>query len=625
MLSVIHPGGNRDLSGYSSYATFINHQSILNHTYPTMAAVASPATSEAASEAALRKQDRRKLKKLRNRVFKVQNEGERSGLLKTQEWLEYLRLEPSNPSPIGPAISKRQRKEGIKAEGAQHRDLLAWLLKQVIFPAQNNESKKSKKRSRDEAKEDSIQTASIPSWASVHNPGILQTITVLEIHVPSDISSYMNTFDSFLQSSSKSHHAKVPTKWFQGPAPRSISEVLLYFAAKKSKKAKVESQPASREEVIGKLQDLVLQRDDWKREGYPIMTKKPENRLADTDDTAKLVQPSADLDPSAISLVDAKALVEKLGTRINNQNDEDDQPYIATISRHTMEEYLPRVFGLDCEMVRTSAGSELARITLVQFENFQEDTVTTTTVLDALVKPDKTIIDYLTRHSGITPTLLEPVSIRLPQVQVAILRYLRPNDILIGHSLENDLKAAHYIHPNCIDTALIFRPSHKRTKFSLRHLSAFLLQKKIQSGSHCSEEDATTALELAIRMAWFGDSFYDPSGDERRSLFEGLKDARIMCTGPATWLQAHITSHSNGIHALGYENINECKKAVLAWQKSPRKTHLIGSQLVIDKEGDGDGVTSLNDLLVRKSKTYSIIQRPPMASHNKCSLCFGAD
>jgi DNA polymerase III epsilon subunit-like protein len=569
-----------------------------------MAAIASPTTSEAA----LQKQDRKKLKKLRNRVFKVKNEGERSGLLQTQEWLEYLRLEPSNPSPIGPAISKRQGKEGIKVEGAQHRDLLAWLLKQVLFPGQNMESK-TKKRSRDDSKEDSIQTASIPSWASVHNPGTLENITVLQIHVPGDISSYVNTFDSFLQSSSKSHHAKVPTQWFQGPAPRSISDALLYFAAKKSKKPKGESrpvgsQPASREEVIEKLQDLVLQRDDWRKEGYPIMTKKSEDSLADTDDAAKLVQPSADLDPSAMSLADAKALVEKLGTRINNQNDEDDQPYIATISRHTMEEHPPRVFGLDCEMVRTSAGAELARITLVQFENFQEDMVTTTTVLDALVKPDKPIIDYITRHSGITPILLEPVSIRLPQVQVAMLRYLRPNDILIGHSLENDLKAAHYIHPNCIDTALILRPSNKRTKFSLKHLSAFLLQKKIQGASHCSEEDATTALELAIRKAWFGDSFYVPSGDDRRSLFEGLKEARIMCTGPATWLKAHITSYSNGIHALGYENINECKKAVLAWQKSPRKTHLIGSQLVIDKDKDGsdDGVTSLNDYLVRKSK-----------------------
>jgi hypothetical protein len=38
---------------------------------------------------------------------------------------------------------------------------------------------------------------------------------------------------------------------------------------------------------------------------------------------------------------------------------------------------------MDCEMVLTQMGSELARIALVQFEDFTDDTLTTTTVLDA--------------------------------------------------------------------------------------------------------------------------------------------------------------------------------------------------------------------------------------------------
>jgi len=54
----------------------------------------------------------------------------------------------------------------------------------------------------------------------------------------------------------------------------------------------------------------------------------------------------------------------------------------------------PRIFGMDCEMVRTSAGSALAHITLVQFQSSEEGTMTTTTVMDELVKPEKTIIDY---------------------------------------------------------------------------------------------------------------------------------------------------------------------------------------------------------------------------------------
>jgi DNA polymerase III epsilon subunit-like protein len=302
------------------------------------------------------------------------------------------------------------------------------------------------------------------------------------------------------------------------------------------------------------------------------------------------------LDLKSASLEDAIALVNEIGGRIENQNEEDEQLYVSTIDKTESEEDWPvRVFGMDCEMVRTSIGSELARITLIQFHEFDQDILETKTVLDALVKPDNTIIDYLEKHSGMTAKLLDPVKTRLPLVQAALRRFLRPNDILIGHSLENDLHATHYIHPNVIDTALVFRKSHGRSKFSLRHLSAFLLRKKIQSGSHCSEEDASAALELAIRRAWIGDSFYVPSGDERRSLLNGLNtDARVMCVGPADWLQAHITNTSNGIHALGYQHIKECEKAVLAWIKSPRKAQLVCSQLVVEKGAS----TSLGELLV---------------------------
>eukprot|EP00980_Cylindrotheca_fusiformis_P031211 scaffold25998_cov122-Cylindrotheca_fusiformis.AAC.4 len=561
----------------------------------------APVETPPSSETALPKKDRKKLKKLRNRVFKVQNEGERSGLLTAQEFAEFELLEPNNISPVGPAIRKRLRKDNIKVEGAHHRDLLAWLMKQVLYPTQSNGGK-SKKRPRRSQREASIQTASIPSWASVHNPGMLKSITVLDIQVSDDLSFYTNAFESFLDSDPKLHHIKVATKWFQGPAPRSVSDSMLYFADKRSKKGESDSCPASREELVGKLEDLVLNACEWEKEGYPTPTSKLGGILGSADRAAAIVQASDNIDLSAISLDDAKALVVKLGMRVKDQDDADTTPYVASISTKPLGEHRPRVFGMDCEMVRSSVGPELARITLVEFEDFQEDAMSSTTVMDSLVKPDRTVIDYLTRHSGITPSLLEPVSIGLSQVQVALLRYLRPSDILIGHSLENDLRAAHFIHPNVIDTALIFRPSNKRTKFSLRHLSAFLLQRKIQGGSHCSEEDAKAALELAIRRAWLGDSFYVPSGDERLSIFEGLQDARIMCSGPATWLQSHITNFSNGIHALAYSNVDESKKAILAWQKSPRKTHLVCSQLVLNKVSvsTGDDTNSLDALLVRK-------------------------
>jgi hypothetical protein len=118
-------------------------------------------------------------------------------------------------------------------------------------------------------------------------------------------------------------------------------------------------------------------------------------------------------EPDSIGLEDAKALVDKIGFRVEKQDGDDKQSYVCTQPRTNSNDAHARVFGMDCEMVLTSLGSELARLTLIQFEDFQEDSLKCKTVLDVLVKPDNPVQDYLTRHSGITAKLLEPVSTRL--------------------------------------------------------------------------------------------------------------------------------------------------------------------------------------------------------------------
>jgi hypothetical protein len=560
----------------------------------------------------LEKKDRKKLKKLRKRVTQIQTEGERSGLLTSAEWLEYQRLEttPNLDKVIGPSIQLRKRKEGIKVEGAHHRDLLAWFLQQRIRPnstdsASNGQPKKrSKKRSRSEG-EDPLQNPSIPSWASIHNSGTLQNIAVLEIHVPDDIALYSSMLESQLDASSRGHVA-LPTKWFQGHTPRSISESLLYFVANKAKKSMIETEQApSKNQLVEELQDLAIPTEDWAKEGYPRMCQAQEIKDAATD-SGETCSSFTIQEPSSIPLPDAKELVSKIGVGVEKQNDNDKQLYVCTDPKRASEDQEARVFGMDCEMVLTSMGSELARITLVQFKDFTDDTLTTTTVLDALVKPENPVKDYLTRHSGITAKLLEPISTQLPQIQAALVRFLRPGDILVGHSLENDLNATRYIHPNVVDTALVFRARNKRTKFSLRHLAAALLKKTIQTGSHCSEQDAQITLELAIRRAWLGDSFGVAGNDERRSLFECLNsETTAVCAGPSSWLKGHVTNQANGIHALGYDSIVECKKAMLAWLKGRRKADLTWSHLTIDSKLEGNTMDSLRDLMVSRRQVSS--------------------
>lgn len=72
--------------------------------------------------------------------------------------------------------------------------------------------------------------------------------------------------------------------------------------------------------------------------------------------------------------------------------------------------------------------------------------------------------------------------------------------ILIGHSLEHDMKALKLLHSNFIDTAQLF--PHRRGlpyKRGLKGLMEGELGKKIQQGLyHDSIEDACSALKLVL-------------------------------------------------------------------------------------------------------------------------------
>ena len=71
------------------------------------------------------------------------------------------------------------------------------------------------------------------------------------------------------------------------------------------------------------------------------------------------------------------------------------------------------MFALDCEMVNTTRGKEVARITLINFKG--------ETCYETLVKPSTTILDYKTKYSGITEAMLEKVSTTLTDVQRNLL------------------------------------------------------------------------------------------------------------------------------------------------------------------------------------------------------------
>ncbi|EFA85351.1 RNA exonuclease 1 [Heterostelium album PN500] len=147
------------------------------------------------------------------------------------------------------------------------------------------------------------------------------------------------------------------------------------------------------------------------------------------------------------------------------------------------------MYAVDCEMCRTIEGLELTRISIVNEKK--------TVILDEYVKPKNEIIDYLTQYSGITAKTLATVTTTLADIQQRLLTLVKKNTILIGHSLENDLKAMKFIHDRVIDTSVIY-PTGSTAKFPLRYLTKKYLSRVIQasSGGHSSIEDANAVMDL---------------------------------------------------------------------------------------------------------------------------------
>ncbi|RZC87214.1 hypothetical protein C5167_042145 [Papaver somniferum] len=125
-----------------------------------------------------------------------------------------------------------------------------------------------------------------------------------------------------------------------------------------------------------------------------------------------------------------------------------------------------KMVAIDCEMVLCEDGTEAVVQVCVVDQNLEVK-------LDTLVKPNKPIVDYRSEITGITAKDLEGVTCSLADVQKSMKKLLSHGTILIGHSLNCDLRALKLDHARVIDTSLIFRCTDgtTRRKPSLCHLS----------------------------------------------------------------------------------------------------------------------------------------------------------
>lgn len=102
-----------------------------------------------------------------------------------------------------------------------------------------------------------------------------------------------------------------------------------------------------------------------------------------------------------------------------------------------MNENNIRAAALDAEMSHTVGGYEVSRVTLVDF-------FTEKTLLDVLVKPRcGPVLDYNTKWSGVSAESFvsgEYPVLEFEEAKGQLAQFIGPETILIGHSLDNDLR-----------------------------------------------------------------------------------------------------------------------------------------------------------------------------------------
>ena len=150
-----------------------------------------------------------------------------------------------------------------------------------------------------------------------------------------------------------------------------------------------------------------------------------------------------------------------------------------------------KIFGLDCEFCNAGSEKVLTRICLTKEDG--------SVILDQLVKPSEEITDYKTEYSGITREMLENVTTTLGQIQATLLATISSHDILVGHSLDSDLRVLKISHSRIIDTSILYEHAQGPPRRpQLQWLAQKYLNLEIQNSSlgHYPEEDAKASVDL---------------------------------------------------------------------------------------------------------------------------------
>lgn len=340
---------------------------------------------------------------------------------------------------------------------------------------------------------------------------------------------HYSSYESYFENCAKIFESKLEVVTPSTDNAKNVINELITVPCTEQQKTALINKYGSLEAALDSTQDPIL----LVKSVFPV-----ENEAAAVDDSAK---PSSDKEmfPRTQLLLSALQMVDEgyplpLRGELSNRYKE----YVLTKDSYKAVTANSPMFGLDCEMCRTSSGAnELTRISIV---NEKQESI-----YETLVCPKNKIVDYLTHFSGITPAMMKNVTKTLDEVQADVRRILPADAILVGQSLQSDLMAMRMMHPYVIDTSIIFNLSgDRRRKSKLQTLSLEFLQETIQKNplGHDSIEDCSASLKLTKLKLANGIDFGDAILANRRRFYEraaesatkAATDTESVATNPTT-------------------------------------------------------------------------------------------
>jgi len=352
------------------------------------------------------------------------------GITSRKEWVEMLELHSDWKSSRqdnldmclpGPAITlaKESSQDLINidkwqaTEGSDHRDIIMNLLFRQSFSDGGGDGvggiQKKKKRklgvvARVPMRQSSLINApTLPSWANVRNLSGMGGLAVIEISIedcdpgspcplmPSerikDVNedSNSNSWTSLLgksnggtihdNSDSKVQRSITACKvnLFQGSKlPRCISDVLMFLPPPV---AKSELDKKHSGDIIDALCGLKLTPKQLRSEGYPFIRDQVESSSMDShkESVESEINSYKNSNVHDISTDIALDLINAVAIQVSFGDDDvvdqtESEHYVKTLSLNKgTPPRRPKIFSIDCEMVQTKAGMELARVSVIEF------------------------------------------------------------------------------------------------------------------------------------------------------------------------------------------------------------------------------------------------------------------